>query len=216
VKRGAATPALVETVDVYPTLAELAGLPAPQGLDGRSFAATLRDPKTPHRDHVIHVYPRSRPEVGNVLGRAIRTDRYRMVEWKKPGAAADTAEFELYDYQADPLEMKNLAADQPEVVAQLRALLAKHPEAKPQFGEKATASSAKKSSSKATSGKSKQDRGAMFDKRDKDKDGKLTREEFLANQPDPDQAPARFPQFDANKDGFLSREEFITSGGKNK
>jgi iduronate 2-sulfatase len=139
-----------------------------------------------------------------------------MVEWKKPGAAADTAEFELYDYQADPLEMKNLAADQPEVVAQLRALLAKHPEAKPQFGEKATASGAKKSSSKATSGKSKQDRGAMFDKRDKDKDGKLTREEFLANQPDPDQAPARFPQFDANKDGFLSREEFITSGKSSK
>jgi iduronate 2-sulfatase len=217
VKRGAATPALVETVDVYPTLAELAGLPAPQGLDGRSFAATLRDPKAPHRDHVIHVYPRSRPEVGNVLGRAIRTERYRLVEWKKPGASPDTAEFELYDYQADPLEMKNLAADQPEVVAQLRALLAKHPEAKPQFTEKsAAASSSKKSSGKASPSKSKQDRGAMFDKRDKDKDGKLTREEFLANQPDPDQAPARFPQFDANKDGFLSREEFISSGKSSK
>jgi iduronate 2-sulfatase len=133
VKAGVKTGALVETVDVYPTLAELAGLPAPTGLDGRSFAATLRDPAAPHRDHVIHVYPRSRPEVGNVLGRAIRTERYRLVEWKKPGAAADTAEFELYDYQADPLETKSLAAAQPEVVAQLRALLAKHPEARAQI-----------------------------------------------------------------------------------
>jgi iduronate 2-sulfatase len=133
VKAGAKTASLIETVDIYPTLAELAGLPAPAGLDGRSFAATLRDPAAPARDHVIHVYPRSRPEVGNVLGRAIRTERYRLVEWKKPGAAADTAEFELYDYLADPLETKNLAAAQPEVVAQLRALLATHPEARAQI-----------------------------------------------------------------------------------
>jgi len=217
VKAGAKSSALIETVDIYPTLAEAAGLPKPAGLDGRSFATTLRNPAAPHRDHAIHVYPRSAPDKGGVLGRAIRTERYRLVEWKKPGAPADTAEFELYDYQADPLETKNLAAGQPEIVAQLRALLAKHPEAKPQFTEKsAAAGSSKKSNGKASSGKSKQDRGAMFDKRDKDKDGKLTRDEFLDGQPDPDQAPARFPQFDANKDGFLSREEFITSGGKNK
>ena len=41
------------------------------------------------------------------------------------------------------------------------------------------------------------------------RDGKLTREEFLANQPDPDKAPARFTLFDADKDGVLSREEFV-------
>jgi iduronate 2-sulfatase len=209
VKAGAKTVSLIETVDIYPTLAELAGLPAPVGLDGRSFAATLRDPAKPHRDHAIHVYPRSRPEVGSVLGRAIRTERHRLVEWKKPGASADTAEFELYDYQIDPLETKNLAAEQPEVVAKLRALLAKHPEAKPQISAAASATVKK-------SGGKKQDRNAMFDARDKDKDGKLTREEFLANQPDPDKAPARFPQFDTNRDGFLSREEFVTSGAKNK
>ena len=58
----------------------------------------------------------------------------------------------------------------------------------------------------------KQGRTAMFIPRDKAKDGKLTREEFLVNQPDPDKAPARFLQFDADKDGALSREEFIHSG----
>jgi len=213
VKAGAKTTSLIETVDIYPTLAELAGLPAPTGLDGRSFAATLRDPAAPHRDHAIHVYPRSAPDKGAVLGRAIRTERHRLVEWKKPGAAPDTAEFELYDYQTDPLETKNLAAEQPEVVAKLRALLAKHPEAKPQITARAGDTPVPNAPAKKAG---KQDRNAMFDARDKNKDGKLSREEFLANQPDPDKAPARFPQFDTNNDGFLSREEFVTSGGKNK
>ena len=47
---------------------------------------------------------------------------------------ADTAEFELYDYEQDPRETKNLAASQPAAVAQLRALLARHPEAIPPGG----------------------------------------------------------------------------------
>jgi iduronate 2-sulfatase len=128
VAAGASTRALVETVDLYPTLSELAGLPARAGLDGVSFAAVLKDPAKPARDSVIHVYPRN-----DKLGRAIRTERYRLVEWKKVGAPSDTAELELYDYQTDPLETRNLAAEQPEVVAQLRAILARHPEAKPQL-----------------------------------------------------------------------------------
>ena len=68
---------------------------------------------------------------GNVIGRAIRTPQHRLVEWKKPGAAADTADLELYDYAADPGETRNIANAQPEVVAKLRALLASHGEAKP-------------------------------------------------------------------------------------
>lgn len=200
-KAGVKTSALIETVDIYPTLCELAGLPAPSGLDGASFAAALRDPSAPTKDHVLHAYPRG----GGLIGRAIRTARHRIVEWKIPGDAADTAVLELYDYEADPLESKNLAAEQSEIVAQLRAMLAKHPEAKPQIGT----SGGKAKSSPA---KPKQDRDAMFAKRDKDNDGKLTREEFLANQPDPDDAPARFIQFDKDKDGFVNREEFVRSG----
>lgn len=117
----------VETVDIYPTLAELAGLPAPRSLDGVSIIRKA-NAETKARDHVIHVYPR-----GPILGRAVRTERYRLVEWKKPGAGEDTAVLELYDYQQDPGETKNFAKDQPAVVAELRALLAKHPEAKPQI-----------------------------------------------------------------------------------
>jgi iduronate 2-sulfatase len=127
-KRGSVSTALVETVDLYPTLAALAGLPAPEGLDGRSFASLLENPAAPHRDHAIHVYPRNQ-----LLGRAIRTERHRLVEWKKPGAPSDTAVYELYDYLDDPGETRNLAADFPETVAELRKLLATHPEARPQI-----------------------------------------------------------------------------------
>ncbi len=136
---GAHSAALVETVDIYPTLCELAGLPAPalhvaQPMDGRSFVPVLRDAKASVRDHVSHAYPRNRgpgPNGGEVLGRAVRTARHRLVEWKKIGAARETAELELYDYVADPGETRNLAAEQPKVVAKLRAILATHPEAKP-------------------------------------------------------------------------------------
>jgi iduronate 2-sulfatase len=57
------------------------------------------------------------------------------VEWKRPGADAGSAILELYDYEADPAETKNLAAEQPDVVAKLRAILANQPEAKPQLQE---------------------------------------------------------------------------------
>jgi iduronate 2-sulfatase len=123
---GSSTRQLAESVDVFPTLAELAGLPAPQGpqpLDGLSLVPVLRDPAARLRDHAYHAFPRK------VLGRAVRTERYRLVEWKQPGAPAGTAELELYDYQTDPLETKNLADESPEVVEQLRAILARHPEA---------------------------------------------------------------------------------------
>lgn len=136
-KPGSRTQALVETVDIYPTLSELAALPVPAGLDGRSFVPVLRDAAAPGRDHAIHVYPR-----GDLLGRAIRTQRHRLVEWKPVGAATDKAVYELYDYEADALESRNLAAAQPEVVEQLKKYLAAHPEPRPQIK---TASGAKKS-----------------------------------------------------------------------
>lgn len=199
----ARTKALIESCDIYPTLAELAQLPAPPQGDGRSFASVLRDPNTSVRDHAIHVYPRG----GGLIGRAIRTQRHRLVEWKKPGDAPENAILELYDYEADPAESKNLAAEQPGVVAGLRKLLAQHPEAKPQISSKPEAKA-------AVEKKPVQDRGKMFDQRDKNKDGQLTKEEFLLNQPDPDEAPKRWTKFDTDNSGTLSREEFIKGGKK--
>lgn len=200
-KPGARTAALAETVDLYPTLCELARLPVPAGLDGASLVSVLKNPATTGKEAVFHVYPRSPRGMGELIGRAVRTARYRLVEWKRPDASADTAILELYDYDSDPDETRNLAAEQPQVVARLRALLAAQPEAKPQIKV-------------ARSARPRTDRAALFERRDKNHDGKLTREEFLDGQPDPDEAPKRFPKFDTNHDGVLSREEFISAGGQ--
>ncbi len=121
---GSSTKQLAESVDVFPTLAELAGLPKPAGpqpIDGVSLVPVLKDPAARVRDHAYQAYPKAK------LGRAIRTERYRLVEWKKIGEAADQAEYELYDYEADPLETENLAKKHPEVVKRLQAVLAKYP-----------------------------------------------------------------------------------------
>ncbi len=123
---GSHSNSLAETVDLFPTLCELAGLPVPatsQGLDGRSLVPILKNPEATVRDHAYHCYPRQKR-----LGRAIRTSRYRLVEWKAFGAATDSAEYELYDYLEDPQETRNLAEAQPAVVAELANLLAQHPE----------------------------------------------------------------------------------------
>ena len=133
---GVRSGALVESVDVYPTLCELAGFAAPdvtQRLDGRSFARLLDGGGDPVRDAIFHAYPRNVPARGGALiGRAIRTVRHRLIEWKVPGAPAETAQIELYDYQTDPEETRNLASREPALVAQLRARLATQGEAIPQ------------------------------------------------------------------------------------
>lgn len=137
--RGAASATLVEAVDLYPTLVELAALPAaqvPQPFDGRSFAAALREPAAQVRTAAFHVYPRTNSRGEEVLGRAVRTDRYRLVEWKQPNAAATTAEYELYDYLEDPAETKNLAATRPALLRELLALLSAQPEARAQVKTK--------------------------------------------------------------------------------
>jgi iduronate 2-sulfatase len=127
-KPGESTASLVESVDVYPTLCELAGLNIPTGLDGSSFGVAIKNPSAATKDAIFHAYPRR-----NMIGRAVRTGRYRLVEWKRPGAPPETAILELYDYERDPGETRNLAAVEPEVVNDLRAILASQPEAKPQW-----------------------------------------------------------------------------------
>ena len=61
-----------------------------------------------------------------------------------------------------------------------------------------------------------QDRAALFALKDGNHDGKLSREEFLANQADPEAAKTRFDNWDTDKDGFLSRHEFVQMGAKSK
>lgn len=99
-KRGEASPRLVEFVDIYPSLVELAGLPRKEGLDGASFSPLLDDPQRPWKKAAYTVVKHRQ-----TVGRSVRTDRYRYTEWGGP----DVAEF--YDHELDPKEYRNLAKD---------------------------------------------------------------------------------------------------------
>lgn len=111
--------ALVEFVDIYPTLVELCGLPLPDGLEGTSFARLLDEPERPWKSAVFSQYPRSK-----AMGYSVRTERYRYTEWR-PEKGGEPIGVELYDYKEDPEETVNLA-NQPEhkeLVASLAAQL---------------------------------------------------------------------------------------------
>ncbi len=118
---GRSTDALVEFVDIYPTLCELCGLPLPEGLEGTSFVPLLEDPNRPWKKAAFSQYPRYVRGVGRVMGYSMRTDRYRFTEWRAVDESKDFCQRELYDHKVDPKENVNIA-NRPEnkrLVAQL-------------------------------------------------------------------------------------------------
>ncbi|HLF92699.1 MAG TPA: sulfatase [Planctomycetota bacterium] len=117
---GKRTDALVEFVDIFPSLAEICGLPRSNGVEGTSFKPLLDDPSRPWKKGAISQYPRGIPGQGRCMGYSIRTDRWRLVEWAIP--AKGFAEYELYDHQADPGENVNLAG-KPEHAATVKELV---------------------------------------------------------------------------------------------
>jgi iduronate 2-sulfatase len=116
---GKSTDAIVESVDLYPTLAQLAGLTPPKTLDGRSFTEVLNDPSAKGKTGARGFWRRSG------VGHTIRTDRYRLVRWASPKSPGKNVFVELYDHKNDPHETKNIAADQPQRVAELLKQLAR-------------------------------------------------------------------------------------------
>lgn len=100
---GQKTRALVEFVDIYPSLADVCGLLPASDLEGTSFAPLLNDSQRPWKKAAFSEYPK-----GGYQGMGMRTDRYRYVEWEdKQGKVVAT---ELYDHQADPQENENILA----------------------------------------------------------------------------------------------------------
>ena len=117
---------LVEQVDIYPTLAALAGLPVPAEVQGRSLRALLDDPSAPGKSEVfstmvaprlraadsgdaaLEVFTRATAAGGAnpLIGRSIRTERFRYIEWDGGRAGR-----QLYDHANDPRELRNLASD---------------------------------------------------------------------------------------------------------
>lgn len=107
---------LVEFVDLYPTLCDLANVPKRDELEGTSFAPLLSDSSQPWKKAVFSQFLREgiwiAPDGVEYMGRCVRTERYRYVEWKKRDSD-DLQARELYDLKLDPEENNNIA-DQPE------------------------------------------------------------------------------------------------------
>ncbi|TWU01562.1 sulfatase family protein [Neorhodopirellula pilleata] len=144
---GSRTDAMVNWIDVFPTLIDVAGGEVPENLDGRSFAPVLSGETDSHRTRMFTTH--SGDLLMNVyLSRSVRTDRYKLIwnphpefaftsyidlllretsgdyfkEWmtaaKTDAHAADVLaryygrpEYELFDLEADPHELNNLAGD---------------------------------------------------------------------------------------------------------
>jgi arylsulfatase A-like enzyme len=108
---GTRSSSIVEFVDIYPTLADLAGLPLPKHLEGVSFKPVLDDPKRAWKTAAFSQYPRPASKSGNgpLMGYAMRTERYRFVVWVARDDHSKIDAIELYDHHLDPQENTNLA-----------------------------------------------------------------------------------------------------------
>jgi iduronate 2-sulfatase len=96
-KAGAVCDRPVELIDIYPTLADLCGLGAPEGLEAISMKPLLMDPGRSWKNAAFTSQGPNR--------HSLRTQRYRYTEWESPANA------ELYDHENDPGEFTNLAKD---------------------------------------------------------------------------------------------------------
>jgi len=103
---GRPSEALVEFVDIYPTLCTLASLPLPPHLEGTSFAPVLEAPDRAWEPAAFSQYPR-----GNLMGYSMRTDRWRFTQWVDRRQPDRVEAVELYDHLGDPMENANVAAD---------------------------------------------------------------------------------------------------------
>lgn len=116
---GSHSDALVEFVDMYPTIAAAAGLSLPAHLEGSSLLPLLDQPDLPWKKAAFSQYPR-RSDGNNYMGYSMRTDRYRYTQWVKRGSGEVSAR-ELYDHQVDPNENVNIA-NQPDMVSIVKQL----------------------------------------------------------------------------------------------
>jgi iduronate 2-sulfatase len=115
--KGAASESLVGHIDLYPTLAELCSVKAPENLQGQSLTKMLGDPSVEGRGWAITQVTRGGAQRATqseaqgsagkrFFGYSLRTPRWRYTEWDEGREGR-----ELYDHDADPRELTNLALD---------------------------------------------------------------------------------------------------------
>ena len=117
------TKSITEHVDIFPTVCDLAKVPVPTNLDGKSLVPIMKDKKTKIQEYSISQYPRGvkKEEMQRlgytskkIMGYSLRTDKYRLTLWinafttKSPFDSTKIYAKEMYDYVKDPLEKVNV------------------------------------------------------------------------------------------------------------
>jgi arylsulfatase A-like enzyme len=121
------TKSLTEHVDVFPTICDLANLPIPTNLQGKSLKPLMQNKGSIVHEFAMSQYPRKLKPAdvktlgytdGKLMGYSLRTDKYRYTIWfnnsfrsNQPYAESRIYAKELYDYVNDPLEKVNVAND---------------------------------------------------------------------------------------------------------
>jgi iduronate 2-sulfatase len=102
---------ICEFVDIFPTLCELANLPIPKFIDGKSLVPAIKNPNAIVGEFASSQFPRGK----NTMGYSIRTSRFRYTEWMKDSFTTEkpydkkyVIACEMYDYQKDPQETESL------------------------------------------------------------------------------------------------------------
>ena len=116
-RSGAVATHTVELVDVCPTLCDLAGVPLPAGVDGRSLAPLVRADVAARQDFADQP-ALTEVDLGKYHGVSLRSGRWRYTSWDGPQGNAGR---QLYDHDTDPRELVNLA-DHPAHAATVKAL----------------------------------------------------------------------------------------------
>lgn len=117
---------MTEHLDIFPTICDLAKLPIPTQLEGKSLQPVMRDKKVSVKEYSVSQYPRKLKKEefttlgypnNKLMGYSMRTERYRYTIWmsdftsKDPFSAKKIYATEMYDYQKDPLEKVNVVKD---------------------------------------------------------------------------------------------------------
>ena len=123
---GKTTQSLVELVDLFPSLADLAGIDGdlPRNLEGKSLVPILEDSKATVKE--VALTQHQQPFYGNrklwkAWGYSIRTSRWRYTEWRSINDVDQVIARELYDHQDDPIETSNIV-DRDGLTVQVEAL----------------------------------------------------------------------------------------------
>ena len=118
---------MTEFVDIFPTLCDLANVPVPTHLDGKSLVSVMKKPESKVKEFSVSQYPRNGSDAetgrlgfaeGKCMGYSVRTSQYRFTIWMRDNFRTNRAfdknlivAMELYDYQKDPNETINVVEE---------------------------------------------------------------------------------------------------------